>query len=121
MMAGRDASEKLAATCMKLGTDVNFGCLTRNLLERLQKMEGVTLHLNHEVRKLRQQPDAIWQVKVKDITTGEKRRIRAKFVFIGAGGGSLPLLLKTRIPESKGFRRFSGKRPVAGVPEPGHY
>ncbi|WP_367615711.1 malate:quinone oxidoreductase [Pontibacter liquoris] len=110
MMAGRDTSEQLAATCMKLGTDVNFGCLTRNLFDRLQKMEGVTLHLNHEVRKLRQQPDASWQVKVKDITTGDKRKIKARFVFIGAGGGSLPLLLKTGIPEGKGFGGF----PVSG-------
>jgi len=36
--------------------------------------------------------------------------IKARFVFIGAGGGSLPLLLKSKIPEGKGFGGF----PVSG-------
>ena len=36
--------------------------------------------------------------------------MRSRFVFIGAGGGSLPLLEKSGIPESKGFGGF----PVSG-------
>ena len=36
--------------------------------------------------------------------------MRARFVFIGAGGGSLPLLEKSGIPEAKGF----GGVPVGG-------
>ena len=53
---------------------------------------------------------AYWNVVVRDLATQEKKTIRAKFVFIGAGGGSLPLLEKSGIPESKGFGCF----PVSG-------
>jgi malate dehydrogenase (quinone) len=49
-------------------------------------------------------------VKVKDQATGKKRIVKAKFVFIGAGGGSLPLLEKSGIPEGNGFGGF----PVSG-------
>src|SRR5439155_9363963 len=52
MMNGRSTAQKLAATRMEIGTDVNFGSLTRNLFSCLQKMKGVTLHFNHEVRHL---------------------------------------------------------------------
>ncbi len=110
VMQGRDKSERVAATRMEIGTDVNFGALTRRLLGQLQEMDGVTLHLEHEVRKMRQEPDGRWRVKVKDLASGHKRKLKARFVFIGAGGGALPLLLKTGIPESKGFGGF----PVSG-------
>ncbi|MBA9077973.1 MULTISPECIES: malate:quinone oxidoreductase [Rufibacter] len=110
IMQGRDRSQPLAATRMEMGTDVNFGCLTRNLFKYLKEMGGVTMHLNHEVTKLKQKEDGLWRVRVKDRSTDEKRRVRAKFVFIGAGGGSLPLLLASGIPEGKGFGGF----PVSG-------
>jgi malate dehydrogenase (quinone) len=51
-----------------------------------------------------------WKLTLKDLVADSKRKIRAKFVFIGAGGGSLPLLLKSGIPEGKGFGGF----PVSG-------
>src|SRR5437763_703727 len=38
MMNGRSTAQKLAATRMEIGTDVNFGSLTRNLFSCLQKM-----------------------------------------------------------------------------------
>ena len=37
--------------------------------------------------------------------------VLAKFVFIGAGGGALPLLQKSKIPEGKGYGGF----PVSGI------
>jgi malate dehydrogenase (quinone) len=109
VMKDRNPDEKVAATRMTLGTDVNFGSLTRMMLNRLQEREKVGVHFNHEVRKLKQK-DGLWQVRVKDETTGEKRDVFAKFVFIGAGGGSLPLLEKSGIPEGNGFGGF----PVSG-------
>ncbi|GEO07356.1 putative malate:quinone oxidoreductase [Adhaeribacter aerolatus] len=110
IMEGRDRSEKVAATRMDLGTDVNFGALTRCMFNQLQENDGVHLHFGQEVRKLKQLENGLWQLKVKELATGEKRKIKAKFVFIGAGGGSLPLLLKSDIPEGKGFGGF----PVSG-------
>jgi malate dehydrogenase (quinone) len=109
VMKGRDPEEKVAATRMTLGTDVNFGALTRMMFRDLEKKDNVTMNFNHDVKKLKQR-DGLWEVKVKDLATGAKRTIKAKFVFIGAGGGSLPLLEKSGIPEGKGFGGF----PVSG-------
>jgi malate dehydrogenase (quinone) len=49
-------------------------------------------------------------VGVRGQASGADSEIRAAFVFIGAGGGSLPLLLKSGIPEGRGFGGF----PVSG-------
>ena len=110
VMEGRDANQKVAATRMEIGTDINFGALTRAMLEQLKGMEGVGLHFRHEVSSLKQEADGRWRVEIKDLASGQSRGVRAKFVFIGAGGGSLPLLLKSGIPEGKGFGGF----PVSG-------
>ncbi|WP_343671603.1 malate:quinone oxidoreductase [Chitinophaga sp.] len=110
VMEGRDPNEKVAATRMEAGTDINFGALTRSLIAYLQQQPGVHLHLEHEVRDLDQDEDGKWRLKVKDLKNGKKRTLHAKFVFIGAGGGSLPLLDKSDIPEGKGFGGF----PVSG-------
>ena len=109
MMQGRNPSEKVAATCMNRGTDVNFGSLTQCLLNRLKEMPGVQIFFNHEVRHLHK-TDNGWNIGLKDKAVGKKKTIDTKFVFIGAGGGSLPLLLKSGIPEGKTFGGF----PVSG-------
>ncbi|MCX2477492.1 malate:quinone oxidoreductase [Pedobacter sp. MC2016-15] len=109
VMNGRNPEEKVAATRMLLGTDVNFGALTRMMLNTLMTKPDVDMEFNKEVRRLKQK-NGIWEVKIKDQETGEKRTVKAKFVFIGAGGGSLPLLEKSDIPEGKGFGGF----PVSG-------
>jgi len=109
VMDQRGNGEKVAATRMMLGTDVNFGALTRMMFNYLQQDERVKMHFNHEVKKLKKRND-LWEIKVKDDNSGNKRIVKAKFVFIGAGGGSLPLLEKSDIPEGKGFGGF----PVSG-------
>jgi malate dehydrogenase (quinone) len=109
VMQERAADEPVAATRMDLGTDVNFGSLTRCMFDCLKKREGVQLHFNQEVQDI-DKKDGLWQVEVKDEKTGEKRILKLTFVFIGAGGGSLPLLLKSGIPEAKGYGGF----PVSG-------
>lgn len=110
VMEGRNKSEKVAATRMEHGTDVNFGELTRQLVNHLLTLPGVTLNLNHEVLKLRRKKDYRWKIKVKNTISGEKRKLKSNFIFIGAGGGSLPLLLDSGILEGKGFGGF----PVSG-------
>ncbi len=110
VMEGRAESEKLAATHMELGTDVNFGALTRSMFNHLLEKEEVTMHFHHEVTKLKQKEGTSWDITVKDLSSGDKRKIRTKFVFIGAGGGSLPLLEKAGIEEGNGFGGF----PVSG-------
>lgn len=110
VMDGRDANEKVAASRMEIGTDVNFGALTRAMFNQLKTMKGVDLEFGHEIRNLDKNKDGSWALKVKNLATGESRKVTAKFVFIGAGGGSLPLLEKSNIPEGKGFGGF----PVSG-------
>jgi len=110
VMEGRDTSEKVAATKMDIGTDVNFGALTRSMFSKLKNMPGVSLNFSEEVDKLKQDSQGNWNITMKNLKTGDKKKVRAKFVFIGAGGGSLPLLIKSGIPEGKGYGGF----PVSG-------
>lgn len=110
IMEGRDPSEKHAATRMEIGTDVNFGALTRHLFNYLQSLDGVSMHLGCDVHDIEQAGNSRWQLTVKDLHTKEKTIFEAPFVFIGAGGGALPLLEKAAIPEGRGF----GGSPVSG-------
>jgi malate dehydrogenase (quinone) len=109
-MEGRDANEKVAATKIDIGTDVDFGALTRVLIKHLQAQENVTLYLNHEVRDLEKEDDGTWKIKVKDLFNEEKATFVTPFVFLGAGGGSLPLLEKSDIEEAEGYGGF----PISG-------
>jgi malate dehydrogenase (quinone) len=110
VMDGRDPSQPVAATRMAIGTDVNFGTLTRSLFDHLRQQPGITFELNQEIEDFRRKPDGLWRVKIRDRATGKSRKLRTRFVFIGAGGGSLTLLEKSGIPEARGFGGF----PVSG-------
>jgi len=107
IMEGRTVNEPIAATA---GTDVNFGALTRMLFDHL-KRQNVEIHYKHQVQDITRASDGSWTVKVRDLDSGAIEDHTAKFVFIGAGGGSLPLLQKTGIPESKRIGGF----PVSGL------
>lgn len=108
MMQSRQSDEPLAVTYSELGTDVNYGALTRILMKNLIN-QGAELNLQHEVVDLKRH-NQHWQLSVKDLRTHSLRNVRARFVFIGAGGGSLKLLQKSQIEESKGYGGF----PVSG-------
>jgi malate dehydrogenase (quinone) len=110
VMEGRDPSDVVTATRMVTGTDVDFGALTKNLLDSLRDKEGFSICFHSRVQDLQRVGEA-WSVKVRDENTGEHRHVKARFVFIGAGGGSLPLLQKSGIPESHGYGGF----PVSGI------
>ncbi|MGC6389953.1 malate dehydrogenase (quinone) [Ewingella sp. S1.OA.A_B6] len=111
VMEGRDPKQKVAATRIPIGTDVNFGEITRQLVASLQKKPNFSLSLGHEVRELKRNPDNTWNVTVADLKNGDKESvIKAKFVFIGAGGASLRLLQKSGIPEGDNYGGF----PVGG-------
>ena len=111
VMEGRDPAQKVAATRIPIGTDVNFGEITRQLVASLQKKPNFSLSLGHEVRDIKRNPDNTWNVTVADLKNGDKESvIKAKFVFIGAGGASLTLLQKSGIPEADNYGGF----PVGG-------
>ena len=99
----------IAATRMEGGTDVNFGGISRKLLNWLGQQEGCEVATGHRVTGLSKTKEG-WQVSIRNLATNEVRLNHAKFVFIGAGGGSLPLLQKSGIPEAKGLGGF----PIGG-------
>lgn len=107
IMEGRTTKGPIAATKIDSGTDVNFGALTRILFEHL-KSKNVDVEYKHKVEDIKRTGDG-WELKVRGNNTLEYHK--AKFVFIGGGGGSLPLLQKTGIPESKHYGGF----PVSGL------
>lgn len=111
VMEGRDPAEKVAATRDMSGTDVDFGALTRGLLANLERQGNFAVAYRHRVTDLTQDAGGRWNVVVRDEASGAKRTVSAGFVFLGAGGGALPLLQKSGIPEGKGFAGF----PVSGL------
>lgn len=110
VMQGRDPKQPVAATRVKYGSDVDFGSLTRNMIETLKKQDNFELLLSHEVSDFLKKDDGRWSIRLKDRISGESKTFNAGFVFLGAGGGALPLLQKSGIPESNGYGGF----PVSG-------
>ncbi|ANF85189.1 putative malate:quinone oxidoreductase [Pseudomonas antarctica] len=110
MMEGRDPNQKIAATWTPIGTDVNFGEITRQFVAHLQTTPKFDLKLSSEVQDITRNADGSWRVSYKNLKDGTKTETDAKFVFIGAGGGALHLLQKSGIPEAKDYAAF----PVGG-------
>lgn len=105
----RPAGVKVAATRIEAGTDVDFGALTKFLLRDLERRGG-QIHTNHHVTSLRRKNDGTWRLKLRQTVGQTPRVVRARFVFVGAGGGALALLQHSGIPEIKGFGGF----PISG-------
>lgn len=110
VMKNRDLSEKVAGSRVGYGTDVDFGAMTRHMAKYLEQQGGFELKLRQRVDDLNQKPNGRWAVTVKDEQSREIQSIDAGFVFLGAGGGALPLLQKANVPEGQGYGGF----PVSG-------
>ncbi|GGJ81617.1 putative malate:quinone oxidoreductase [Lentibacillus kapialis] len=110
VMKDRDVDQPIAATKIDTGTDINFGVLTSKLLKHLEE-QNVNIRYNHDVEDIKRIDDGSWEVKVRNYEEDTLEYHTAKFVFIGGGGGALPLLQKTNIPESKHVGGF----PVSGL------
>ena len=108
MMEGRTGNDPMAATRIENGTDVNFGALTTKLIDNLVK-KGVTVHYNTTVKDVSRNSDGQWDIKMR--SGHHTETVTARFVFLGAGGGSLPLLQKSGITEGKGIGGF----PISGL------
>jgi malate dehydrogenase (quinone) len=109
VMKGRDEGIPIAATKVEHGSDIDFGAIARAMIANLAKQDNFDLMVGHSVEELNKNDDGSWTVTVEP--KGKKSYdINAKFVFLGAGGGALPLLQKSDIPECKGYGGF----PVTG-------
>ena len=115
----RDPMQRVAATRIKHGSDVDFGSLTRSMVEFLETTPNFELMLSSPVHYLAKRDNGCWKVRVKNQKTGELTKLEAGFVFLGAGGGALPMLQKSNIDESKGYGGFpvSGQWLVCQKPE----
>lgn len=105
---GRPVTETIAATWSPDGTDVDFGALTREMLDFASRA-GTTVATGSEVVDLRRMGND-WGVMVRSTADDSLRVVRAPFVFVGAGGYALPLLQKSGIEEIRGFGGF----PISG-------
>ena len=105
---------KMAASYVAHGSDIDFGALTRFMVTYLSTQKNFTLMTQTKVKKLNKvklrEKDNSWHVALLNSQTNQTKTINAKFVFLGAGGGALPLLQKADIDESKGYGGF----PVSG-------
>ncbi|AZA11665.1 malate dehydrogenase (quinone) [Corynebacterium gerontici] len=108
MAEGRPADEKVAVSWTDVGTDINYGALTKQFLKDAES-KGTELRYGHEVRDIKRDGSG-WKVEVKNVHTGDTQVVRANFVFVGAGGMALPLLQKSGIREIRGWGGF----PVSG-------
>jgi malate dehydrogenase (quinone) len=111
VMRGRSTKQPVAATRMEIGTDVDFGSLTRGIIHQLSTMAGVTIHYGIEALDLDPDGKGGWDVFLKDLSSGKKNKVNTNFVFIGAGGATLHLLKRAEIEERKGYGGF----PVGGL------
>ena len=111
VMEGRTNDEPVAATRIVTGTDVDYGSLTNHLVDHQDALHGFTVHYLSRVTGISREEDGRWRIEVEDTRSGDLRSVTTKFVFIGAGGGALPLLQKSGIPEGMGYGGF----PVSGI------
>ena len=111
VMKGRDPKEKIAATRIITGADMSYGSLTAKLLGYLKTLSGFTTSFLEKVTHLSREHDGRWRLTIVNQKTGKTRIVKARFVFIGAGGAALTLLQESGIPESVGYAGF----PVGGI------
>ena len=109
LMQKRRKGEPFAATRVPSGTDVDFGALTRQLVDKMRE-NGADVVTNREVKNLKRKKDGTWRVTYRSVVGGTPGQVDARFVFIGAGGWAIKLLQKSGIPEIKGYGVF----PIGG-------
>ena len=109
LIDGRAKGEALAATRFVEGTDVDFGSLSRQLIDHLAQSTA-TVFSETTVTALRRSKSG-WKVALRSEVGFTSQVIETPFVFVGAGGMSLNLLQRSGIKEIRGYGGF----PVSGV------
>lgn len=107
LVDGRDPADRIAATFSAQGTDVDYGAITKQLFSWLSSQQ-VPIELKTEVSTPRKYLDGSWQLRLR--SPSGTRHVKARYVFVGAGGWALKLLQQAGIPEVRGYGTF----PVSG-------
>jgi len=103
--------EAFAATKVEHGTDINFGEVSKQLLNLLKKNKKFHLYTNYNVEKISLQNNGLTNLEIKHRINKNSLKIKSNKIFIGAGGQSIPLLQKIGLKEANGYAGFplSGK------------
>ncbi len=109
-MEERPRSDKMAATVIETGTDVNFGALTEQMAEYAVNKLGVKIEYGTHVKRVHRSPSGTWLIETHHRGDMLPKQYRADVLFVGAGGGAFPILKKSHLPFA---RRFTGF-PVGG-------
>ncbi len=107
-MEDRPRDQKMAATVVETGTDINFGALTGQIAAHLVQDQGVTIEHGVHVRRVHRSPAGSWILEASQ--RGEPVQYKTDVLFVGAGGGAFPLLKKSHLP----FRHRYAGFPVGG-------
>ena len=75
--------------------------LLEKWLKILNNIQMLMFNIIMRVIDFNHQKGGKWEVKIRQRNSGDVQTELADYVFIGAGGGAIPLLQKTGIPESK--------------------
>ena len=104
----RNPLDKVAATRIKRGTDINFEALTREYLNYISKNKNVEISYKTELIDLKKTDKKQWKLKV--LAQDRLVSLSTSYVFLGAGGKTINFLQKSKIPEAKMYGGF----PVSG-------
>ncbi|KZX75231.1 malate:quinone oxidoreductase [Oleiphilus sp. HI0009] len=107
-MEGRSRHQKMAATRVDHGTDVNFESITKQLAQHMENEQSADIQYNTHVKRVHKSPSGSWLIECEQ--NGVAKQVRADKLFVGAGGGAFPILKASHLPAG---RRFSGF-PVGG-------
>ncbi|TCM66465.1 malate dehydrogenase (quinone) [Acinetobacter calcoaceticus] len=111
VMQGRDPKQKVAATRMDIGSDVDYGAITTQLIQHLTKQAQFKLSTSSEVTGISPNADRTWTVSYKNLKSGQANHVKTRYVFIGAGGAAIKLLQMTGLEETKQYAGF----PIGGI------
>lgn len=108
MMKSREQKSNTAATYINHGADVDFGSLTRHLVNHLAQQPNFSLATSTQIKGLTKEKQ--WLAELHHTQNENITQVSAPFVFIGAGGGTLPILQKSGVKQVQGYGGF----PVSG-------
>jgi malate dehydrogenase (quinone) len=85
MMEGRNKKEKVAATFIENGYDVNFGEIAEQIFRFLGRQENVELVNHSNLYNLQKTKNKRWLLSIKGQNVGKHWKLLSNYVFIGAG------------------------------------
>ena len=106
IMQERSTKQKVAATKIDHGTDINFGELCKQLLNVLRKNKQFKVIFDSNISQINRSYGNSFDLKYKIKKTNKIKIVSSKKVFIGSGGQAINMLQNIGINEIKGYAGF---------------